>query len=122
MIKRAIFFGFVFTAVIAMADAETPDEVAKRIISSQSSPGYNPVDQTDAELDKAAAINSQLQLRALMLGDTVSEKLRVCYALRLIQERLWLKSPNALNPIERSLIHDQQLLAAHLRKLTDSRK
>jgi len=122
--KLAFFSLLVFGS--AAIGAETPQEVAKRIISSESPPAYNVTNTTETELNRAAAINSQLQLRAFMLGNTVSEELRVCYALHIIQQRIGIRRVIAdgarLPATEESLIRDQEVLAAYLRRLNDAKK
>jgi hypothetical protein len=122
--KTALFV--LLLLVVTTAFAETPAEVAKRIIASETVGAYNPVNTTAEELNRASAINSQLQLRQLMLGDTVSEELRICYALRVIQERRRLggvvggtETPTAT---EQVLDADQKVLAAHLIILNQPKK
>lgn len=107
----------------AHAIAETPNETAKRVIESEVTPAYNPRDASVEELNRAAAINSQLQLRSILLGDSVSEELRLCFALRLIQERLGLRRVGQpLTPAEQKLVADQTALAARLRQLNEARE
>jgi len=122
--KLVIVLSF-FLFGIAAVDAETPHEVAERIISSQSPPAYNPVNKSEAELNRAAAINSELQLQYIMLGNTVSEKLRVCYALYLIKQRFGITrvigTGSNLSAVDKSLVHDREILAAYLRKLNVSK-
>jgi hypothetical protein len=124
IVSALIFFG------IAVANAETPQEVARRIISSQVSPAYNPLNETESELNRAAEINSELRLRALMLGDTVSEELRVCYALHLIHNRIGILSGfsrlsgtgAASAAAQQNIERDRDILAAYLRRLNKSKE
>lgn len=96
------------------------------MISSESPPAYNPLNNTEEELNRASAINSQLQLRHLMLGDSVSEDLRVCYALHIIHQQkgiiLSIDSGTPPTKGENRLDQDQMILAAHLRQLNASKK
>ena len=122
--KTALFV--LLWSVVTSASAETPREVAKRIIASEVVGAYNPVNNTVEELNRASAIISQLQLRQLMLGDTVSEELRICYALRVIQERRKLvrtvSGTQAPTAAEKILEADQTVLAAHLLTLNQPKK
>lgn len=84
------------------------------------------MNNTEEELNRASAINSQLQLRHLMLGDSVSEALRVCYALQIIrQKKGFILSIDPGTPPtkgENRLDQDQMILAAYLRQLNASKK
>jgi hypothetical protein len=122
--KAAVFI--LLFSVAATAFAETPKEVAKRIIASEAVGAYNPLNNTAEEMTRASAINSQLQLQQLMLGDTVSEELRICYALRVIRERHKLfreiNGTQTHSTAEQKLEADEAVLAAHLLQLNQPKK
>lgn len=117
---KIAFLTFLFL-VSTLSFAETPQELARRIISSEASVAHNPVNSTDAELNQAAAINSQLRLRFLMLGNTVSDELRVCYALQVIGRRIEVAQSSKDSERVKQLSHERNLLAAHLRELQKSK-
>lgn len=97
-----------------------------RVISSESPPAYNPLNNTEEELNRASAINSQLQLRQLMLGDSVSEALQVCYALQIIHQQKGIirsiASGSTPSKVDNKLDRDQVILAAYLRQLNAAKK
>ena len=69
--------------------AETPHELAVRIINRQTGTGYNPRNRSPEELAAAAAFNSRMSLNHLMAKDKgVGERLRICYAIRLLDEAI----------------------------------
>lgn len=108
---------------VTVVCAETPQEVARRVISSESSTAYNPINNTEEELNRASVINSKLRLRHLMLGDSVSDELRVCYALQVLQQRGDLVRRDATTKkLERQMHADELVLAVYLRQMNAAKK
>jgi hypothetical protein len=116
----------ILASVVIAASAESPHDTALRIIASSPGPVYHPPNSTDPELNKAAVLNSQTQLRQFMLGDSVPEDIRVCFALRLLDERLLLSRD--LNRSDFSaqykddLTRDREVLTTYLRRLNERSK
>lgn len=108
------------------AAEESPKEVAVRIIRSETPPAHNPLDNSERELNRAAVMNSRLRLKELMAGATVSDELRVCYALRVLDDRLRLvkalRKGRQPDPVDKRLLRDQELLAKYLRELQRNAK
>jgi hypothetical protein len=106
--------------------AETPQEVARRVISSESFSAYNPINNTEEELNRASVINSKIRLRHLMLGDSVSDELRVCYALQVLQQHRDLVRDLGVDAttkkLERQMHADELVLAVYLRQMNAAKK
>lgn len=106
--------------------AETPQEVARRVISSESFSAYNPINNTEEELNRASVINSKIRLRHLMLGDSVSDELRVCYALQVLQQHRDLVrdlgGDATTKKLERQMHADELVLAVYLRQMNAAKK
>ena len=118
-IMRYFVYTLMYFGITVLVFAETPDEAAKRIIKSESSFGYNPVDESSQEMVKAPAINSRMRLNWLMVhSDSVTEVLRICYALTLIQKNLEFMESSRSGvqalPKEIQLLEAQKLLADRL--------
>lgn len=96
--------------------SETPKDAAIRIIKSDNPPAYNPKDLSEEELNHAEVINSRLRLNFLMSSDEVSEELRACYALRIIQEKKQSLKKSGISS-EAILKNDEGILSNYLRKL-----
>lgn len=113
-------------AISSALFAESPAEVAVRTIREYSPLAYNPKDKSEAEVTRAAEFNSQLRLRFLLLSEGASDELRVCFALRLIHERLQLaeaiRSGTQPLPDEISLMRDRDILAAFFRHTESQNK
>ncbi len=99
--------------------ADSAKEIAVRIIRSYPGGGYNPVDSSEQELNRAAVYNSHLRLSFLMCGETVSEELRLCYALQVAQSRLALLQSQHMQPEADKLSQEIQVLAVSLRGVQD---
>jgi hypothetical protein len=96
-------------------------DVARRVIASESKPSHNPIDSSEAELNKSAVINSALRLRHLMLSDAVSEELRVCYAISIVEQKIQVAISLKSQSLTDSLRDTQTKLAVLLRQI-QSRK
>ena len=106
------------------------DDLASTVIRSESRAGYNPVDKSEAELNKAATINSALRLQYMMLHEVTDQELRVCYALRVLESqiaaaRVITSGSNSNSSQNRDqldvLLKRQAELARQLRDLQDKR-
>ena len=103
--------------------AESPHEVALRIISSAPTPLYHPSDPTEEEQKRSSGLNSDAQLNQFMLSDSVPEKIRVCYALHLLVGRLLLardlSGSSLANEYRDGLKRDHEILITYLRQLNE---
>jgi hypothetical protein len=45
---------------------------------------YNPLDNSEAEIQKATRLNAELRLNYLMANSDISEETRICYAITLL--------------------------------------
>jgi hypothetical protein len=102
--------------------AATADELAREIIKAESTIAHNARDSTPEELQRTAAANSRLRLQYLMLNDGgVSEEIRICYAIRVIDDKLGLhkivRSGNQRTTEEEALLTKRLLLAKRLIEL-----
>jgi hypothetical protein len=116
---------FILIAFAALANAtQTPNQLALEVIKQDFSPAYNPENSSKEELIKAAAINSRLALNHLMSSNQVSEEIRVCYAIRLINDKLgrliMIKSSTATLPEEKEWIKKRDLLAERLLQIQNA--
>ena len=104
--------------------AEARKEVAVRVIRSDDTPIYNSFGYSEREKNESTISVSHLQLKNFMLGDTVPEAIRVCFALHLLERKLgslrrFVDSSNAsLKRIEQ----DRGILASYLRELNSPSK
>jgi len=73
-------------AVLARS-ALAADDLASEVIRSEPIAAYNPTNNTEEELNKAASINSGVRLQYLILHEA-SEEVRVCYAIRVLNSQL----------------------------------
>jgi hypothetical protein len=106
--------------------AESPHEVALRIISSSLTPLYYPSDSIDEELKWSSGLNSDAQLNKFMLSESVPEEIRVCYALHLLVGRLLLardlSSSSFANEYRDGLKRDHEVLTTYLTQLNERTK
>jgi hypothetical protein len=65
---------------------EKPEEAVARILRSEPTGGYNPVNKSPEEMVNADAINADLGF-ARMLADSNEAMLKTCYALRILNAR-----------------------------------
>jgi hypothetical protein len=109
--------------VSAIAD-ESPHDKVIRIISSTPGPTYAPKDDTEQELNAAAALNSSSQLRQFMLSDTVPERIKACYALDILAQRLLrdMGDSNLSKAYKQEMREDQKVLIMYLKQLNDGLK
>jgi hypothetical protein len=116
--KLAVIVFLSFIIAIASAEQMTPDQVAREIIRSMPAGAYNPLDKSEEELLRAQIINSRLTLQHLMLTSETSEKMRICFALLLIDQQLEvIKSTAAYSSKREEFISKQKILARRLREL-----
>jgi hypothetical protein len=99
--------------------ASTADELAREVIKEESAGAHNIRDDTQEELQRTAAANSRLRLKWLMLNDnSVSEEIRICYAIRVIDDKLGLhqilRSGVQRTPQEEALLKKRLLLGERL--------
>jgi hypothetical protein len=99
--------------------ATTADELARGIIKAEAAGAHNVSNDTPEELQRVAAANSRLRLQWIMLNDSsVSEEIRVCYAIRVIDDKLGLhkilRSGVQRTPEEESLLEKRLLLGKRL--------
>jgi hypothetical protein len=77
---------------VSIIRAETPSELAVKIINGQPRSGYNPRDNSSEELAAAYAFNSKMSLNWHMVNDKgISEQLRISYAIHLLDDALGIK-------------------------------
>ena len=108
-----------FVAFGLVVQAETPNELAIKVIKNQSTFGYNVRDDSDEELVRAHAINSAMRLNWLMANDkNVSEELRICYAIKLLDDALRIqkviRSVSKPLPKEELMMKQRLILGARL--------
>jgi len=71
--------------------ASPADELAREIIRQERATAHNVSDDTFEELVRVTAVNSRISLQSLMLNDkSISEYVRICYAIRIIDDQLGL--------------------------------
>jgi hypothetical protein len=102
--------------------AETPNELAVKIINSQPRSGYNPRDNSSEELAAAYAFNSKMSLNWHMVNDKgISEQLRISYAIHLLDDALGiqkvLKSGTKPLPKEEEIMRQRLILGGRLAEL-----
>ena len=105
--------------------AETANDLAKRIISQDFAAAYNPIDSSKEERIRAAAINSQLRLNWLMQSDEVTEELRICYAIKVLNKRIEMLSRlgSGIDPAGKpsTLQKEKDILASRLIELNEQK-
>ena len=106
--------------------AATADEVAREVIKDESAGAHNPSNDAQEELQKTAAANSRLRLKWLMLNDSgVSEEVRICYAIRVIDDKLGLykilRGGAERTPQEEELLKKRLLLGKRLIELDQTK-
>jgi hypothetical protein len=74
------------TAVVATA--QTKDDLAASVIRSEVYTGYNLLNNSEEEQNKAASINASLRLQHILLYETTNDELRVCYALHILDSQV----------------------------------
>jgi len=115
-----------FTLVSAVC-ADTADNLARAIIQEEAAGAHNVSDDTHEELKRATAANSRLRLKWLMLNQvSVTEELRICYAIRVIDDKLGLhkilRSGINQTPEENELAEKRLILADRLIELDKNKK
>ena len=118
-LMRKVAYILIFVTLGLTVQAETPNELAIKIIKSQSNFGYNVRDNSDEELVRAHAINSAMSLNWLMVNDkNVSEELRICYAIKLLNDALGVQKVvrSGSKPLtkEELMMKQRLILAARL--------
>ena len=109
-------FAFLLMSIIfsPVIQAESPNELAIKIIRTQPAFGYNPRNNSKEELAYAKAVNSAMTLNAIMANDkNVSEQLRICYAIKLLDNELGVRKAirSGSKPLpEENLIMKQRLI------------
>jgi len=74
---------------VAVRSADQKDEdLATIVIQSEMHAGYNPLNSSDEELNRAAVFNSGLRLQFMMLHEVTDPELKVCYALRVLDSQI----------------------------------
>jgi hypothetical protein len=119
------FFGVLvlLAGSVSTSSAESPHEIALRIISAEPAPTYQPKNTTDEERTKASQFNAAAQLHKFLLGDSVSEEIRVCYAMHLLVDRLLqtrdFSDSKLAKDYQESLRRDHETLVTYLRELNE---
>jgi hypothetical protein len=102
-------------------------DLAATVIQSPILGGYSPLNDSEEELDKAAAFNSRLRLQHLMLHEVTNQELRVCYALQVLDSQIAALQPLASESKKRvkdrlaTLLQQQTQLAEDLRAIQRGR-
>ena len=113
----------VLFALAAAASDLKDQDLAATVIRSQSLGGYNPLNHSEEELNRAAAFNSGLRLQYLMLHEATNQELRVCYALQVLDSQITALRPLASEKTKRAndrlalLLKQQTELAKELRAI-----
>lgn len=76
-----------FAAAATAAEKQEVD-LATSVIRSEICGGYNPLNNSEEELNKAAIENSRMKLRHLMLQKSTGRELKVCYALHVLEAQI----------------------------------
>ena len=102
--------------------AETPNELALKIINAQPRSGYNPRNNSSEELAAAYAYNSKMSLNWHMVNDKgITEQLRISYAIHLLDDALGiqnvLKSGTKALPNEKEILRQRLILGGRLAEL-----
>jgi hypothetical protein len=112
-----------FFCSVCPSFAESPHEIAVRIILSAPTPVHHFSDGIDEELKRALGLHSDARLNQFMLGDSVPEEIRVCYAMHLLVGRLLLardlSDSKFANDYRNDLRRDYEVLATYLRQLNE---
>ena len=121
-LMRKVAYILIFVTLGLTVQAETPNELAIKIIKRQSNFGYNVRDNSNEELVRAHAINSAMSLNWLMVNDkNVSEELRICYAIKLLNDALGVQKVvrSGSKPLtkEELMMKQRLILAARLVKI-----
>ena len=112
--------------MISTVRAETAEVLAREIIRQEFTAAHNASDSTPEELERVTAANSRLRLNWLMQNDeSISEEIRICYAIRVIDDALGLhrivKSGVEQGPKEIDLRKKRLLLARRLIELDQTK-
>ncbi len=100
-------------------EPQSPRNIALRIISEQPDAIYHPADNTEKEQNFAAGHNAAAQLRRFMLGDSVPEEIRVCYAMQILVDRLMAAHRAEYRD---EIMRERAILVAYLRELNQRTK
>jgi predicted outer membrane protein len=75
-------------AMVTLAStAMAADDLASKVIQSEPIGAYNPTNNSEEELNKAAAFNSGIRLQYIILHET-NEELKICFALRILESQI----------------------------------
>ena len=112
---------FVLAISIAVARAESPQDVAVRVIRAWHYGAiYNATDDSEVETNAQIISASEYALQKSILGEGVPERLRVLFAMHLLEQRRLqegLSPARATLDSKNPLLHDEAVLAAYLRTL-----
>ena len=123
---HALRLSFIFVCITSTVHAGTAEDLAKEIIRQEVTTAHNASDSTPEELERVTAANSRLRLNWLMQNDeSISEEIRICYAIRVIDDSLGLhriaKSGEEQGPKEIDLRKKRLLLARRLTELNKTK-
>ncbi len=112
-----------FLALFAVAHAEqSANQIAIVVIQKYFSP--TATDKTAENSESSMAV--KLRLNALMISDQVSEEARICYAIKLIDDKIHLarliKSSLAPIPNEEELLKMRSLMLTRQKELSPKSK
>ena len=107
---------------VSIIRAETPSELAVKIINGQPRSGYNPRDNSSEELAAAYAFNSKMSLNWHMVNDKgISEQLRISYAIHLLDDALGIQKvlKSGTKPLskEEEIMRQRLILGGRLAEL-----
>ena len=87
--KKAAIFALMVALNCDLHAAPTPDELAISIINQFNPTAFNSL-ESDSEEEKIDAIarNAELKLKFILKSPAVSEELRICYVLKILNDRL----------------------------------
>ncbi len=124
---KLILLLILILALAVGASGQKADDLAATVIKSQSFGGYNPLNNSEEELNKAAAFNSRLRLQYLMLHEVTNQEVKVCYALQVVDSEIAALQPLAsernrrINDRLALLLKQQSDLAKELRALQNKK-
>jgi len=116
----------IFACVFSTVSAETAEDLAKEIIRQEFTTAHNASNGTPEELERITAANSRLRLNWLMQHDrSISEEIRICYAIRVIDDVLGLHRVREIGveraPKEIDLMKKRLILARRLIELDQTK-
>jgi len=120
-----VFLSCLMMMSSGFAQEATPQELITRLIEAAHNSAYNPINNSPEELLKADAINAELRLKQLLLVST-NEELRICYALRIVNQSIGTieqmirnKTPTSMN-LTTALagpLRQREILVKYLREI-----